>query len=432
MRKSLLLVLLFSIFMSFNQPVLAINEWTVIIYMVNDGKSGDALEQANFKNLSRMKYYGAGNQAEIIVQMDGMADGSSDEQKLNYKGVSRLRIEKDKIIDEGVLGEKNMGDPHTLWECLEWARQKHPAKHYALIINSHGSGVFTWYGTGSTSSSNPGEVIFNPDRNKEEKRNKILSRLMGNRTANLQNAARNNGRFVAYDTTDKDALTVFEVAKVLETFSLRHNHKIDLVGFDACMPGSIEVLYELKDACTYMVGSPETTPINGFGYEAMARMFARNGTVSAEEFAVKMAEDLNDRRIGAWRVADAQQIAFALNNLSMQLLEAMNETGKSFGLSSISAFGGQERYWDLLKIADSFARENSKLNDASNAPAIKQLAKELLATIESARLTRNGTISLVWPGKDEYKKFRNFYKALSISKDYKWDEVLDQRELGLK
>ena len=181
-----------------------------------------------------------------------------------------------------------------------------------------------------------------------------------------------------------------------------------------------------------MLFRSETTPINGFGYEAMARMFARNGTVSAEEFAVKMAEDLNDRRIGAWRVADAQQIAFALNNLSMQLLEAMNETGKPFGLSSISAFGGQERYWDLLKIADSFARENSKLNDASNAPAIKQLAKELLATIESARLTRNGTISLVWPGKDEYKKFRNFYKALSISKDYKWDEVLDQRELGLK
>lgn len=432
MKRLLLVIALLSLCFAFPEMALAKNEWTVIVYMVNDGKPGDALEQANFKNLSRMKYYGAGENAEIIVQMDGMADGSSDEQKLNYKGVSRLRIEKGKIVDEGVFGELNMGDPQTLWDCLEWARSKHPANHYALIINSHGSGVFTWSGTGSTSSSNPGEVIFNPDRARKAKTDKILNRMLSRHSNAFQNAARNRGRFVAYDSTNKDALTVFEVAKVLETFNLRHNHKIELVGFDACMPGSIEVLYELKDACTYMVGSPETTPINGFGYEAMARTLSRNGMLSAEDFAVKMAEDLNDRRIGAWRVSEARQIAFNLNNLAMQLLNAMNETGKNFGLSSISSFGGQDRYWDLSKIATAFAQEDSKLNGAGNAEVIKQMAKELNTSIEEARLTRNGTISLVWPGKEDYKKFRAFYKALALSKDYKWDEVLDQRELGIK
>ncbi|MEW6710501.1 MAG: clostripain-related cysteine peptidase [Candidatus Riflebacteria bacterium] len=432
MKKAILTILVLLIAFAAPADLLAKNEWTVIIYMVNDGKSGDALEQANFKNLSRMKYYGAGPNAEIIVQMDGMADGSSDEQKLNYKGASRLRIEKDKIVDEGALGEKNMGDPHTLWECLEWARQKHPANHYALIINSHGSGVFTWSGTGSTSSSNPGEVIFHPDRVAETRRNKILNRVLGSHSGTFQNAVNANGRFVAYDTTDNDALTVFEVAKVLETFNVRHNQKIDLVGFDACMPGSIEVLFELKDACTYMVGSPETTPINGFAYEAMSRMLSRNGMISPEEFAVKMAEDLNDSRIGAWRLSDAQQIAFALNNLAMQLLNAMNETGKSFGLGSASSFGGKDRYWDLLKVANAFAREDSKLNGAANTAVIKQMGKELYDAVINARLTRNGTISLVWPNKDEYKKFRGFYKALKLSKEYKWDEVLDQRELGIK
>lgn len=431
MKKIILLAMLALILLPGSTQ--AKNEWTVIVYMVNDGKPGDAIEQANYRNLSRMKYYGAGQNAEIIVQMDGMPDGSSDEQKLNYKGVSRLRIEKDKIIDEGVLGELNMGDPHTLWDCLEWARSKHPANHYALIINSHGSGVFTWSGTGSTSSANPGEVIFNPDRSRETLRNKALAKLVSNRKLELlQSATGHSGRFVAYDHTDKDALTVFEVAKVLETFNLRHGQKIDLVGFDACMPGSLEVLYELKDACTYMVGSPETTPINGFAYEAMARMLSRNGMISPEEFAIKMAQDLNDSRIGAWRVADSRQMAFTLNNLAMQLLEAMNQTGKNFGLNSVSSFGGSDRYWDLLKIANSFARDDAKLNGAINAAVISQMGKELLETVLNGRLTRNGTLSLVWPNKDDYKKFRSFYKALALSRDGKWDEVLDQRELGLK
>lgn len=429
MRKSL-----FALFLIFCLPLIASakNEWTVIVYMVNDGKADDSLEEANFRNLSKMKYYGAGKEAEIIIQMDGKATGSSDEQKLNYKGGSRLRIEKDKIIDEGVLGEVNMGDPQTLWDCLNWATNKHPANHYALIINSHGSGVFTWSGTGSTSSSNPGEVIFDPNKAAKEKRDKILTKLLKPKTQGLQNSLSNNGRFVAYDSSDNDALTVFEVAAVLEAFSEKNGSKLDIAGFDACMPGSIEVLYELRDSCQYLVGSPETTPINGFGYEAMARTLSRDGNIDAEEFAKKMAEDLNDNRVGAWRVANAKQIAFALNNLALQLQNAMNETGKSFGLGSVSSFGGKDRYWDLMKVARSFYKEDSKLNGATNAAVVKQMGQELYETIESARVTRNGTISLVWPGKDEYQKFRSFYKALDLSKDYKWDEVLDQRELGIK
>lgn len=55
------------------------NEWTVIVYMVNDDKD-TTLENANFKNLNDMKYYGAGENHTILVQMDGMSSGSSDPQ----------------------------------------------------------------------------------------------------------------------------------------------------------------------------------------------------------------------------------------------------------------------------------------------------------------------------------------------------------------
>jgi hypothetical protein len=407
MKKFLLALMAIASLCLVPQTALALSDWTVIVYMVNDDKD-TTLEKANFQNLKDMKYYGCGENHNLLIQMDGMSSGSSDEQKLDYKGGSRLRITKDKIIDEGAIGEVNMGSPQTLWDCLKWACDKYPAKHYALIINSHGSGVFTWWGEGSTASQEPGKGVFNPDRRP--------------------------GRFVAYDHTDHDALTVFEIAEVLKAFNQRYldNGRFDVVGFDACMPGSIEVLYQLRDACEFVVGSPETTPIRGFNYEAMARFMARNSGITPAAFAIDMAERLNSQLIGAWKTSGSQQIAFALNNLSMQLLQAMNETGRSFSVSAISSFGGGTNYWDLLKIANSFARENTELNGASNRAVIKTMGRELLEVIEAARLTRNGSISVTWPGNGDYKKFRPFYKALDLSKDCKWDEVLDLRELGIK
>lgn len=54
MKKIILLAILALILLpGSTQPK---NEWTVIVYMVNDGKPGDAIEQANYRNLSRMKY----------------------------------------------------------------------------------------------------------------------------------------------------------------------------------------------------------------------------------------------------------------------------------------------------------------------------------------------------------------------------------------
>lgn len=407
MKKFFAVVIALCALFSLPTRVMAINEWTVIVYMVNDDKD-TVLENANFRNLSYLKSYGSGENHTLLVQIDGMSAGSADEQKLNYKGGSRIRIEKGKLIDEGVLGEVNMGSPQTLWDCLKWAQEKYPAKHYALVINSHGSGVFTWWGEGSVSSSEPGKVVFNPDRKP--------------------------GRFVAYDHTDKDALTIFEVAAVLKVFNQRYKNggKFDLVAFDACMPGSIEVLYQLREACDFMVGSPETTPISGFNYDAMARFMSRNSTFTPTEFATDMAERLNSNLIGAWRTANAARMVFAVNMLAMQLINAMEETSKNFGLRNQSSFGKGTNYWDLSKVAEAFYRENSDLHGASNHAVIKQMGKDLIDEIEATRLTRRGTISICWPEKAEYSKYRRFYKALDMSHDSKWDEMLDLRQLGIK
>ena len=404
-RKYSGFILLIALFCSFNTAAFAINDYTLMIYMVNDDKD-HKLEKANFRRLNEMKRYGAGDSNEIVVLMDGVRTGSSSEDKLDYRGASRLLIKKRNIYDAGVIGEANMGDPYVLWNFLKWTKENHPAKNYVLVINSHGSGVFSWNGEGSTSSSLPGTVLFNPDRPQRSRR---------------------QGRFVAYDHTDKDCLTVFEIKEVLQAFKekLNDNNPLDIIVFDACMPASIETLYQLRDVCSYFVGSPETTPLTGFAYDDMVWQLKQNSGNTAEEYAEKVAKMQKNRLIGAWKTSGAKQIAFALNNLSMELLNAINETGKNFKLSQLAAFGGGTKYWDLMKIAKSFYKENSNLHGASNASIIKQLGYELLEAIKKARISSTGSLSIVWPDDSDYRRYHKFYKALDLSLDQKWDEMLD-------
>jgi hypothetical protein len=315
-------------------------------------------------------------------------------------------IKKGNIYDAGVLGEANMGDPYVLWNFLQWTKENHPAKKYVLVINSHGSGVFSWNGEGSTSSSIPGTVVFNPDRPQRSRR---------------------QGRFVAYDHTDKDCLTVFEIKKVLQAFKekLNDNKPLDIIVLDACMPASIETLYQFRDVCSYFVGSPETTPMTGFAYDDMVWELKHKPDNTVEEYAIKVADMQKDNLIGAWKISGAKQIAFALNNLSMELLNSINETGENFKLSQLAAFGGGTKYWDLMKIAKSFYKENSTLHGASNAEIIKQLGYELYEAIKKARVSSTGSLSIVWPDDSDYRKYHKFYKALDLSLEQKWDELLD-------
>ncbi|MFZ2957272.1 MAG: clostripain-related cysteine peptidase [Candidatus Ozemobacteraceae bacterium] len=389
----------------------ALNDWTFIIYMSNDDKES-AIEDANLRNLTDMSGIGSAKGYEILVQMDGrpserglfgsLFGGNKDD--LKYSGGQRLVIQKGQFVSEGKLGEVNMGSPFCLWDCVKWAAEKHPAKHYALIFNSHGSGLFSWRGTGGTSSSKPGAVDFDPDR------------------------------FVAYDTTDNDCLTVFEISAVMKAFREKINsgRKMDIVGFDACLPGNIEVLFQMREGFDYMIGSPDTTPIYGFNYRGMVMELSKNPSIAPESFATTIAQTLGSRLIGAWRTAKAQEISFSVNNIAMELLKAAKETGQKFTIGAQTSFGGKDRYWDLEKVGMALRDGNGSFSTAKNAQIIKQYGGELLEAIKAARVTGFGNITIASPVPTEYQQWKGFYKALDFAQATQWDEMLDVGALEIK
>ena len=193
----------------------AMNEWTIIVYQCADDSSSSTLEDAAIADLCELDSIGSQGGLEIIVQIDRGTKLSNLMQQVytdpNYSGANRFLINKGKWVTEAKLGEVNMGSPKALYDCMKWAAKDHPAKHYFVVLAGHGSGVFSWRGTGSVSSANPGEV--SPFDDYED--------------------------FVAYDSTDNDCLTVFEVSQVLENSAISITTVILLI-----LSGLIHVMQE--------------------------------------------------------------------------------------------------------------------------------------------------------------------------------------------
>lgn len=402
-------------------PARPVKEWTVLCYFVGDDDGDRPIEDSQIDDLLELDSIGTRDQVNLLVQMDR---GKKLTRKMkqyysdpNESGGLRYRIDRDKWVTQEKLGEVNSGDPKVLYDALAWAAREYPAKRYALIINAHGSGVLSWRGVGGTGSSRPGEVDFDP--------------------------------FTGYDDTDGDCLTVFEVRAVLDAFRDRLNggRALDLLGFDSCFSLMVEVLFELRHGAQVIVGSPNLVPGTGYDYRGTAAALVRNPTMGAEElgkvitrtFIDSVGSNRKSQVLGAWRSSGAEGLLSALSRLTLELERARREHGAKLSFSDLTSYN--DRYWDLGRVLAAIRRGDTGTAGAPNFGAIRELAEEVEGARRAAMVSlwydgnfaRNkvGGVALYWPDGDEYRKYRDFYKALEASREGRWDEFLDYRELGL-
>ncbi len=202
-------------------------EWTVIVYSAADD---DVLEENMWFDVNEMELVGSNSQLNIVLQMDRYARGFSGDG--DWSDTRRYLITQDNDLNHIAspvvesIGEADMGDAHTLVDFVTWAVQSYPAKKYALIMSDHGGG---WTG-GFSDKSAPNSALSMPE---------IVSALEQIRSA-----------------TGVD--------------------KFELIGFDACLMGQIEVFGSLYPFSNYMVASEEVIPAYGWSYAAWLGQLAQN------------------------------------------------------------------------------------------------------------------------------------------------------------
>ncbi|MFQ5865941.1 MAG: clostripain-related cysteine peptidase [bacterium] len=237
------------------------SKWTFMVYLDGDNN----LESAGIDDFLEMAAVGSSDEVNIVVQMD-RAPGHDDTYG-DWTGTKRFLIQNGDTPSVAAvqnLGEENMGDPAVLQDFVEWAVATYPADHYALSIWDHGGG---W------------RVL----------REKMIEEVRA--VTSRGEPDWGIARAVAWDDTDGDKLYLREVQQALEAAKPRILDrsgtlvKLDVVGFDACLMGMVEVAYALRNVANYVVGSEDLEPGDGWPYDTILGDLVATSSFSAEDVA---------------------------------------------------------------------------------------------------------------------------------------------------
>ncbi|HIZ85274.1 MAG TPA: hypothetical protein IAC04_02150 [Candidatus Coprenecus stercoravium] len=282
---------------------------TVLIYMAAD----NSLASNARRNLDEMRrgdipyYFSEGSGNVLLVY----ADISGEKPRL-------MRLSKDRFgtVNTETLVEyedHNSCSDSVMRSVLSYAAALFPAQENGLVLWSHGTG---WL---------PAGYYSNP--------------VDGNGNA-LQALSVDKDPYAGYvKSFGADGTFEMDIKTLAETLPVHYSYIL----FDACLMGGVEVAYELKDHCDYIVASAAEILAGGFPYEKIIPMLfeGRNGLESAcWEFYQRYAED------GA-TVALIE--TSKLNALAESCLDIFLSGGRvairSLDMDSLQGYFRMDRHW---------------------------------------------------------------------------------------
>jgi hypothetical protein len=218
--------------------------WTILHYAAADNN----LESMLIQDINEMEAGHRGTASvNIVVQLD----------KNSEPGVWRYHVKPDPdrtTINSTLVGhseeEPNSGDWRTLAAFGQWATTCYPADYYTVIIGGHGSG---W--SGSEDDARSASVLADAQAEGQE------------------------ARSIAPDDSHGTSMYIDELRRGLTEIRQASKREGDpdwlnrlvLYGSDACLMATFEVTYELRNTATYVVGSEETEPGEGWPYSTIIR-----------------------------------------------------------------------------------------------------------------------------------------------------------------
>ncbi|GEM_PF-2497372 len=271
-------------------------KWLVLVYINADND----LESAGIDDINEMERVGSDDDVKIVVQID-RAEGY-DASNGDWTGARRyyitLDIDNKKIGSRLLadLGEVDMGAASTLVDFAKWGMKNFPAERVALVIWNHGAG---W------------------------------------------KAPIHKG--VSYDESSGNNLDFWALKSALRQIRDVHGGKLDVIAFDACLMGMIEVAYQLKDFAHVMIGSEQTEPGDGWPYDEILARLKKKPDMDGREFAKNVVEAYvksYEGGIQGWgKVTQAaidldriDELAKAVDNFAVRILELAKKSPEVLSL----------------------------------------------------------------------------------------------------
>lgn len=222
---------------SFQSPATAANTaaFNVLVYMV--ASDLESKENAATNDIEEMLSAAKkmGNNINLIVYAGGTKEWHNDIFSSKENRCVRIgRNGAELLYSEET---RNMTDPDTLLDFLNYCRDNYPAERNMLIFWDHGGGGI--------------------------------------------------GGFGVDELNDNDSpLNMLEIYSTLQENGVIY----DIVGFDACMMASIETALTLMDSAKYMVASEEIEPCSGWNYKGWLSKLIQNPKIDTQSLCRIIAD----------------------------------------------------------------------------------------------------------------------------------------------
>ena len=290
--------------------------------------------------------------------------------------------------------EMNSSQVSSFSRVVADAERTYPATERGLILWSHATG---WLPEGYY--TNPLDMAGDKSSQPVEDPYRFLVKSNGDEPLRKSFGSDNNSE-----------MEITELAAAL-------THTYEFILFDCCLMGGIEVAYEFKDKCEYMLFSPTEILADGFPYH---KMFSPIFNLENREEALKQVcsdyFDIYDAQTGIYRSATVSMVkCSALEDLAGVCASIYRNNQDS--ILSMDAFPLQiyyrynkHWYYDFEDIVSRIAtpEQYAEFKTALNRVVVYKAATDIFLNID---IERYSGLSTYLP-RARYKILNDFYKTL--------------------
>ena len=352
-------------------------EWTFFVYMAAD----NSLSQYADGDLTEMMKVGSDNNINIVTLVD--KDGINDTHFYKIIKGSKEEVPLSNI-DPNWGSELDMANPATLVTVSNYVYDNYPTENISLILWNHGSG---W------------------------RESKIITKSI---------------------LEDKNkSMKMKDLGGALENIKSHFGSKIDLLGFDACLMGMLEVAYEIRNHVNIMVGSEMVEPGTGWSYDLILNELINNPNIDSLMFSKIIVDNYGPTTTDPMSAADlnlVSSLATNVSNLANTIIgssKAIRLVIKNIHDVKVKKYivGSFFNHIDLFHFADLISQDFATGDIHDAAENVKFSLQQTVKHVKANSNNDNG-LAIYFPENANLLDKDYNETTILFAKDFNWDEFL--------
>src|SRR2546430_1203262 len=230
-------------------------KWTFMVYLAGNNSLSDAADI----DLREMRKVGSSAAVNVLAFV----------KRKSPKNAQRMRIAADGHENVEDLGDRDSGDPKTVYEFIKWGITTAPADRYAVVLWNHGGGWAPDDLEQLYTSARADTGVTRAELNHRATQEPAGHALFTTTALTILSQPNEGERQILNDDGTHHSLDTLELGKVIRQAAADLGHPIDVLGMDACLMSTLEVAYEIRDHARVVAGSEDLEPGAGWPYEKL-------------------------------------------------------------------------------------------------------------------------------------------------------------------